>query len=218
LGSIVFDLKHFLSVTPAHYRVPALMDDFINVVNRNWEQQDPVVLATYVLWRLNNIHPFINGNGRTARAASYFVLCLKSGGWLPGQTILPELIRRERDEYCNHLQHAHDTFAASPTGTPDLGPLHQLVTRLFDEQLATVPQPVPAHPPADQSNVPVGSREPASRAQKAGVVQLRYTIKKQADGRFCIWDNDADQLAQIAGQSLVDLDYDRAFSEMDRLN
>src|ERR1700733_7954304 len=98
---------------PAHYRVLVLMVDFVNVVNRNWEQFDRVFLATYVLWRLNNIHPFINGNGRTARAACYFVLCLKSGGWVRGQTILPELIRRERDEYCIHLQHAHGTFAAT---------------------------------------------------------------------------------------------------------
>lgn len=122
---------------PEHYRIPALMDDFVNVVNRNWETTDPVALATYVLWRLNNIHPFINGNGRTARAASYFVLCLKSGGWLPGDTILPELIQRDRDEYCIHLQHAHDTFNQSPNGTPDLGPLHAMVTRLLDEQLAS---------------------------------------------------------------------------------
>ena len=80
---------------PEHYRVPALMDDFVNSVNRSWEQTDPVVLATYVLWRINNIHPFINGNGRTARASCYFVLCVKAGGWLPGETILPELKSRQ---------------------------------------------------------------------------------------------------------------------------
>ena len=57
--------------TPAdYYRVPALMDDFVNEVNRHWLSVDSVVLAAYVLWRLNYIHPFINGNGRTARAAS----------------------------------------------------------------------------------------------------------------------------------------------------
>ena len=67
-------------VPPEHYRVPALMDDFVNEVNRNWEKTDPVVLATYVLWRMNHIHPFINGNGRTARAASLFcALCNRRG-------------------------------------------------------------------------------------------------------------------------------------------
>ncbi|WP_409566306.1 Fic family protein [Methylobacterium sp. J-070] len=75
---------------PEHYRVTAPMDDFVNEVNRAWESTDDVVLATHVLWRLKNIHPLINGNGRTARAVCYFVLCLKAGGWPAGDPILPE--------------------------------------------------------------------------------------------------------------------------------
>ena len=124
---------------PDFYRVPALMDDFVNVVNRNWDQTDAVVLATFVLWRLNNIHPFINGNGRTARAACYYVLCVKAGGLLPGQTILPELIRQNRDEHIDALQHAQDSSAA--TGNPDLAPLHAIITRLIDEQIASAGTP-----------------------------------------------------------------------------
>jgi Fic/DOC family len=124
---------------PDHYRVPALMDDFVNEVNRFWDGTDAVVLATYVLWRLNNIHPFINGNGRTARAACYFVLCLRAGGWLPGDPILPELIRRERNAYCAALQIAHDAYAA--TGEPELRPLHAIVSQLVDEQLQSAAPP-----------------------------------------------------------------------------
>ena len=120
-----------------HWRVAALMDDFVNRVNRHWDETDPVVLASYVLWRLNNIHPFINGNGRSARAACYFVLCLKLGGWPKGSVILPELIRRDHDEYCVALQTAHDAF--NQTGEPDLTHLHQIVSRLLDEQLASAP-------------------------------------------------------------------------------
>ena len=123
---------------PPFYRVPALMDDFVNFVNRNWDAADPVFLSTYVLWRLNNIHPFINGNGRTARAACYFVLCLKLGGWPRGSKILPELIRQNRDEHCRALQKAHDAFAA--TGEPDLSDLHAIVSRLLQEQLASAPE------------------------------------------------------------------------------
>lgn len=122
---------------PPYYRMAALMDDFVNIVNRHWERTDAVALATYVLWRLNNIHPFINGNGRTARAACYYVLCLHLGGWPPGQTILPELLKRDRDEYCEALQEAHVSFAT--TGVPNLARLHSMVTRLLNEQLATVP-------------------------------------------------------------------------------
>lgn len=90
---------------PDHYRVPDLMEDFVNTVNRFWnEHTDPVVLAAYVLWRLNHIHPFINGNGRTARAAAYFALCVAAGRWLQGTTILPELIRRNRADYVEQCQ------------------------------------------------------------------------------------------------------------------
>jgi hypothetical protein len=128
-------------IPPDHYRISALMDDFVNTVNRAWEQTDPVALSTFVLWRINNVHPFINGNGRTARAACYFVLCIKAGGWLPGQTILPELIRQNRDEYVAALQIGHDTFARRQL---DLNVLHALVSRLLTEQLKSAgitPQP-----------------------------------------------------------------------------
>jgi Fic family protein len=118
---------------PEHYRVDALMDDFVNEVNRAWERADPVALASYVLWRLNHIHPFINGNGRSARAASYFVLCLKAGQWLPGTTILPELLRQERDRYVAALK---DIDASLQAGAADFTPLHSLMTELIEKQIA----------------------------------------------------------------------------------
>lgn len=129
---------------PEHYRVQALMDDFVNEVNRNWDGLDAVVLACYVLWRLNHIHPFINGNGRTARAACYFVLCLKAGGLLRGALILPELLRRNRDDYVAALKAADASFMA---GAIDLSELHVLVSTLLQQQIegadsaAIIPDP-----------------------------------------------------------------------------
>ena len=125
---------------PQHYRVDGLMEDFINTVNRTWETADALVLAAFVLWRLNHIHPFINGNGRTARAASYFVLCVKVGQWLPGTTILPELLRRERARYVDALQRVD---ASAVAGKLDLGPLHALIAELIGEQINGA-----ANPPA----------------------------------------------------------------------
>lgn len=121
-------------VPPEHYRVPALMDDFVNVVNRQWDSADAVVMATYVLWRMNHIHPFINGNGRTARVACYYVLCLKSGGLLPGAPALPELIKQNRPAYVAALQAADASLAM---GTLDLLALHSLVTQLLQNQLSS---------------------------------------------------------------------------------
>ncbi|MBP1873570.1 fido (protein-threonine AMPylation protein) [Ensifer adhaerens] len=118
---------------PQHYQVVPLMDDFVNMVNRSWQATDPVAMAAFVLWRLNHIHPFINGNGRTARAAAYFVLCVSAGSWLPGETILPELLRQERAEYVVALQRADAAF--DERGEPDLGPLHEMLSRLLSQQL-----------------------------------------------------------------------------------
>lgn len=117
---------------PPHHSVDALMEDFINMVNRSWEQSDPVAIAAFVLWRLNFIHPFVNGNGRTARAACYFVLCLKVGGWLPGSVILPELIRQERPKYVEALRAADETFNK---GQLDITKLHELLSELLKKQV-----------------------------------------------------------------------------------
>jgi Fic family protein len=107
------------------------MSMFIDEVNRFWEQADPVYLAAFVLWRLNHIHPFVNGNGRTARVTSYFVLCLKIGAWLGGDTILPELIRLNRDEYVAALKAADGSLPSL-----DLSELHAFLTKLLEQQVA----------------------------------------------------------------------------------
>jgi Fic/DOC family len=128
---------------PEHYRVPALMDDFVNTVNRFWENTDPIALAAFTLWRMNYIHPFINANGRTARAASYFVLCVKLGGLLPGDKVLPQLLKDNRDEYVEALK-------AADGG--NLALLASMVQRLVAEQIG-VPAPTtevdvtPVHAP-----------------------------------------------------------------------
>lgn len=124
---------------PDHYRVEALMDDFVNEVNRYWDELDEISLAAYVLWRLNWIHPFINGNGRTARAACYFVLCVKLGGWLPGTIILPELLRRpeNRDRYVQALRHV-DTTEWNGDMHDFLAPMTGLLLELLHEQQSSI--------------------------------------------------------------------------------
>lgn len=123
-----------LYVPPADYLVDSYMDDFVNTANREWEKADPLTLGAYVLWRLNHIHPFINGNGRTARAASYFVICLKLNGWLPGSTILPELLRQNRNEYVTVLKAVDASYNA---GALDLAPLRGLIERLLMQQVSS---------------------------------------------------------------------------------
>lgn len=118
---------------PEFYRVPALMDDFVNDVNRRWETMDSIVLAAYALWKLNFIHPFINGNGRTARAACYFIICVSSGGLLPGNEILPSLLKRERQKLVDCLIVADKSIKGGEA--LNLAPLHGLIQELLKEQL-----------------------------------------------------------------------------------
>lgn len=126
---------------PPHYQVPSLMQMFTNDVNRRWENADPVSLAAFVLWKLNHIHPFINGNGRTARAACHFVLCLKMEGWIAGAPILPELIRGNRERYIACLRQVDQSAIA---GKADLKPLHALLEELLTQQIASAMPPAPA--------------------------------------------------------------------------
>lgn len=138
---------------PQHYQVPALMNMFVDEVNRFWDSADPIQLSAFVLWKLNVIHPFINGNGRTARVACYFVLCCKLGGWLPGETILPELIRANRPEYVAALQAADASVGQG--GPADLSLLHAFLSRLLDQQIngqAGPPEPEAPDAPEPAQN------------------------------------------------------------------
>lgn len=93
---------------PPHFnKVPDLIDQFLSVIHETWTINDhPTVLPAYALWRLNWIHPFIEGNGRTARAACYLLICLRQGSLLPGRKIVPERIRENRQPYYAALQSA----------------------------------------------------------------------------------------------------------------
>jgi Fic family protein len=78
---------------PHHTLVESLMRRGIEIINSSWDNAGSTALAARALWWVNYVHPFVNGNGRTARAVCYFILCVKSGGLLPGTTILPEMLR-----------------------------------------------------------------------------------------------------------------------------
>jgi Fic family protein len=120
---------------PPHFdRVPHLMDQFFSVIHENWELLDhPTLLAAYALWRLNWIHPFVEGNGRTARAACYYLLCIRYGGMLPGNKIVPERIRENREPYYAALREADQHWAE---GHFNVSVLAEYLQELLKQQLA----------------------------------------------------------------------------------
>ena len=58
--------------------IPELMDDYFEFYHQNKAVMHPVILAAEMHERLVSIHPFVDGNGRTARLVMNFVL-LKHG-------------------------------------------------------------------------------------------------------------------------------------------
>jgi Fic family protein len=97
---------------PPHFKnVPDEMDRFFSVVHENWDLvADPTTLPAYALWRLNWIHPFVEGNGRTARAACYYLICLRQQRILGGKKIVPERIRENRGPYYDALKAADEKW------------------------------------------------------------------------------------------------------------
>lgn len=124
---------------PPPEHVPALMEDFQNGIATMWQGASPIDVAALTLWRLNWIHPFKNGNGRTARAFSYASLCMKFGFVLPGApTVIDQLMSStHRPAYNAALRHADHTFDSA--GRPDLDPMRALLEQLLVNQLSSVP-------------------------------------------------------------------------------
>ena len=118
---------------PPHFNdVNDWIDRFITTVQENWYDWSATALAAYGLWRLNWVHPFIEGNGRPARATSYFLLCVRAGGLLPGKRIVPERIRESRAEYEAALVAADRTW---DDGHLDFGRMEEYIAGLLQAQL-----------------------------------------------------------------------------------
>ncbi|MCB9590888.1 MAG: Fic family protein [Polyangiaceae bacterium] len=122
---------------PAWPEVQGLMEEMCDYVNDRWDSDSALHLASYVMWRLNWIHPFPDGNGRTSRAASYLVLCVRTGYLLPGKVTIPEQITANKRRYYRALEQAD---AADAAGNLDLSAMEELLTEYLTNQLNQVLQ------------------------------------------------------------------------------
>lgn len=111
--------------------VPDLVDEMCEYVNQNWNKP-ALHLAAYLLWRVNWIHPFSDGNGRTARAISYLVLCVRLRQRLPGDRTMPDFISDEKSPYYSGLEAAD---AACSRGKIDVSALESYLRELLVQQV-----------------------------------------------------------------------------------
>jgi Fic family protein len=113
--------------------VPSLVEELCEYVNDHFESASALHLAAYVMWRINWIHPFDDGNGRTARAASYLVLCVKLDSRLPGKPTIPDLIVDKKKPYYDALEAAD--LAWADKAQIDLSQMEELMENLLGAQL-----------------------------------------------------------------------------------
>jgi Fic family protein len=100
-------IKKSKHVPPGAHLVPEYVEFLCDYVNDNWSAT-PLHLSAYIMWRLNWIHPFADGNGRTSRILSYVIL--RAGYVVPGAPTIPDLIKDHRSQYFAALDAADDAL------------------------------------------------------------------------------------------------------------
>lgn len=87
---------------PPHDRVPELIDHLCRFCNEDYTRSPifihPIVQGIIIHFLLAYIHPFADGNGRTARALFYWYL-LRQGYWLTEYLSISRIIYRAKTRY-----------------------------------------------------------------------------------------------------------------------
>ncbi len=129
---------HVVYQAPPPDEVPKLMAEFFEELTRVWSDGDALDAAAFALWRINWIHPFKNGNGRTARAFCYACLNARLGVILPGTTTVIDQIMLTRPDYEAAIRVADQAVAANSSAR-DLAQMKDYLNQLLQIQMSSVP-------------------------------------------------------------------------------
>lgn len=142
-----------------------LMEEFVSWINRNLRARrddpqnltlHPVVLAAIACHQINHIHPFCDGNGRTARAVATLVLMyhgymgIQTGDRLRPVKSLEWFFDEHRQEYVEALS-AADNDAYGPWVHLFSLAVLETMERIDRDQLAIVREKLDVH--TDQKKV-----------------------------------------------------------------
>jgi hypothetical protein len=76
---------------------------------------------------------FVGSTLSKREMAAYYVICVKSGMWLPGRDIIPQQIRADRSPYYAALRSADDAYK---NGKVDVSELETYLGNLLLKQLS----------------------------------------------------------------------------------
>ncbi|MGJ3263507.1 MAG: Fic family protein [Salinarimonas sp.] len=125
-------ITHSAHVPPGPHLINHLLVEFCDYINNNWHEKTAFHLAAYAMWRLNWINPYSDGNGRTSRAISYAILCIKIGYILPGSPTIPAQIEEDKTLYIKALEAAD---GAGAHGADDVSQMEEMIKHMLARQL-----------------------------------------------------------------------------------
>lgn len=120
---------------PQAHLVQSNLIEFCDYINNNWHEQPAFNLDAYAMWRLNWIHPFSDGNGRTSRTLSYMLLCIKLRYVLPGTPTILQQIEIDNAHYIAALEAAD---AAARGGGENIREMEVMLRSMLAKQLLSV--------------------------------------------------------------------------------
>jgi Fic family protein len=124
--------------TPPSGDVPELMHDFASWLGRAANRHTPPVVAALAHLELVAIHPFNDGNGRTARAISRLIL-VRHGYGLNGLVSLDAHLDLDRTAYFAAIRQAiGQTYLPNYDATPFAVYFVKSITRSADHVLARI--------------------------------------------------------------------------------
>jgi len=98
--------KEVIYTPPSANEVPRLMSELVHWINQS-NDLNPVLLSGLAQFQLVHIHPFLDGNGRSARLLS--TLCLYQSGYdFKRLFTISEYYDRDRSEYYKAIQSVRD--------------------------------------------------------------------------------------------------------------
>ena len=124
-------------IPPEATEVSFLVQEMCDDINNNIFSFSPLEKSAYALWRLNWIHPFSDGNGRTSRMVAHIILSVQMKQLLAGKTIA-EQITEDKTPYYNALGEADKALLQN--NKPNITAMAELMDGMLKKQLLQAQQ------------------------------------------------------------------------------